>query len=367
MNERDAYIALNMVDGIGPVRVRALLELFGSAAEILAASPEQWCEAKGIGPALANKVHPRVTQVDVAKELKRADKAGAHIVTRVDQNYPKALTEIHDPPLALYVKGTLVPQDVHAIGVVGSRQCTHYGTQSADRLSFQLAKQGYTVISGLARGIDAAAHQGALKGGGRTLAILGTGIDQVYPPEHGELAGKIQESGALISEFPVGFKPNRQSFPQRNRVISGLSKSILVVEASRGSGAMMTVDFANEQGRGVMAVPGRIDNPSAMGCNDLIKNGAKLVADVDDITEEFEFLLPPKPEGREDPEHVKPKPNLTEPEQKIMDVLGREDTAQDDIIRATGLSASEVATALLMLEMKRQITSLPGRMVRKIV
>ena len=198
------------------------------------------------------------------------------------------------------------------------------------------------------------------------MAVLGTGIDQVYPPEHNDLAAKIMEMGALVTEFPVGFKPNRQSFPQRNRVISGLSKSILVVEASRGSGAMMTVDFATEQGRGVLAVPGRIDNPSASGCNDLIKNGAKLVADVDDITEEFEFLLPPKPEGREDAEHAKPKVQLTGVEEKILNHLGREDTEQDEIIRATGLSASEVATALLMLEMKRQITSLPGRMVRKI-
>jgi len=366
VTEREALIALNMVDGIGPVRVRALMDVLGSAEAILQATEKEWTQAKGLGPGLAAKTLPKLRAVEVSKEEKRAKACGAEIVTRCDPSYPKALTEIHDPPLALYVKGTLKSQDVHAIGVVGSRRCTHYGTQSADRLSFQLAKQGYTVISGLARGIDAAAHQGALKGGGRTLAVLGTGIDQVYPPEHNDLAAKIIESGALVTEFPVGFKPNRQSFPQRNRVISGLSKSILVVEASRGSGAMMTVDFATEQGRGVLAVPGRIDNPSASGCNDLIKNGAKLVADVDDITEEFEFLLPPKPEGREDAEHAKPKVQLTGVEEKILNHLGREDTEQDEIIRATGLSASEVATALLMLEMKRQITSLPGRMVRKI-
>ena len=366
MTEREAYIALNMVDGIGPVRVRALLELFESASEIVSASPDLWCEAKGIGPALAQKVHTKLLQADVAEEIRRAKKVGAEIITRADPEYPKALTEIHDPPLALYVKGTLEAGDLHAIAMVGSRRCTHYGTQSADRLAFQLAKQGYTVVSGLARGIDAAAHQGALKGGGRTLAVMGTGIDQVYPTEHVDLSERIIEQGALISEFPVGFKPTRQSFPQRNRIVSGLSKALLVVEASRGSGAMMTVDFATEQDRAVMAVPGRIDNPSASGCNDLIKNGAKLIADVDDITEEFEFLLPPKPEGREDPEHVKPKVQLTEPEEKIMSHLGREDVAQDELIRATGLSASEVATALLMLEMKRQIKSLPGRSVRKI-
>jgi DNA processing protein len=366
VTEREAYIALNMVDGIGPVRVRALLDLFGSVTTVLEASPKDWVEAKGIGPQLAEKIHPRLREADVAGELKRAEKAGAQIITRADEAYPTALTEIHDPPLALYVKGTLEAGDIHAIAMVGSRRCTHYGTQSADRLAFQLAKQGYTVVSGLARGIDAAAHQGALKGGGRTLAVMGTGIDQVYPDEHAVLAERIIDQGALITEFPVGFNPTRQSFPQRNRVISGLSKAILVVEASRGSGAMMTVDFATEQGRTVMAVPGRIDNPSASGCNDLIKNGAKLVSDVDDITEEFEFLLPPTPEGREDPEHVKPKVKLTEDEAVIMDYLGREEVGQDDLIRATGLGASKVATALLMLEMKRQIKSLPGRKVRKI-
>jgi DNA processing protein len=366
VTEREAYIALNMVDGIGPVRVRALLEVFGSATALMEATPASWTEAKGIGTSLAEKIHPKLQQADPVAEEKRAGKYGARIVTRVDPDYPNALTEIHDPPLALYVRGTLEPHDIHAIAVVGSRRCTHYGTQSADRLSFQLAKQGYTVVSGLARGIDAAAHQGALKGGGRTLAVMGTGIDQIYPTEHESLASRIIESGAVISEFPVGFKPTRQSFPQRNRIISGLSKAILVVEASRGSGAMMTVDFATEQGRSVMAVPGRIDNPSAGGCHDLIKSGAKLVTDVDDITEEFEFLLPPQPEGREDPVHSKPKVQLTETEEKILNHLGREDIGQDEVIRQTGLSASEVATAILMLEMKRQIKSLPGQKIRRI-
>lgn len=366
MTEREALIALNLVDGIGPVRVRALMELLGSASAILEAEEAEWIRAEGIGPKLAARILPRLREVDVEQEITRATACGARIITRDDPDYPQALTEIHDPPLALYVKGTLRKQDIHAIGVVGSRRCTHYGTQSADRLSFQLAKQGYTVVSGLARGIDAAAHEGALKGGGRTLAVLGTGIDQVYPPEHQTLADRICESGALLTEFPVGFRPTRQSFPQRNRIVSGLSKALLVVEAARGSGAMMTVDFATEQNRVIMAVPGRIDNPSAGGCHDLIKNGAKLVADVDDITEEFEFLLPPKPEGREDPEHVKPAVQLTEMEEKILQTLGREDVGQDELIRASGLSASEVATAILMLEMKRQIKSLPGRKIRKV-
>lgn len=366
MTEREALIALNMVDGIGPVRVRELMDVLGSAANILEAEVSDWVQAKGVGQVLAEKLKGRLKDLDVQAEIRRAEKLGAHLVTCVDEDYPELLKTIHDPPLALYVKGTLLPQDKHAMAIIGSRRCTHYGTQVADRLSFQLAKQGYTVVSGLARGIDAAAHQGALKGGGRTLAVLGTGIDQIYPAEHDTLAEKIIQQGALISEFPIGFKPTRQSFPQRNRIVAGLCGGTLVVEAARGSGAMMTVDFATEFGRLIFAVPGRIDNPSAGGCNGLIKNGAKLVEDVDDILEEFEYLIPPKPEGREDPVHAKPQVQLNESEKQILEYLGREDSDQDAIIRGTGLSASVVATALLMLEMKRQIKSLPGRKVRKI-
>ncbi|MDF3130737.1 DNA-processing protein DprA [Kiritimatiellaeota bacterium B1221] len=245
MTEREALIALNMVDGIGPVRVRELMQVLGSAANILQADVSDWVQAKGVGQVLAEKLKGRLRDLDVQAEIRKAEKLGAHIVTCVDETYPALLKTIHDPPLALYVKGNLLPQDKHAMAIIGSRRCTHYGTQVADRLSFQLAKQGYTVVSGLARGIDAAGHQGALKGGGRTLAVLGTGIDQIYPAEHAELAGKIVAQGALISEFPIGFKPTRQSFPQRNRIVAGLCGGTLVVEAARGSGAMMTVDFAN--------------------------------------------------------------------------------------------------------------------------
>jgi DNA protecting protein DprA len=245
MTERDAYIALNLFDGIGPVRVRALLDALGSASAILTASVEELTEARGVGRTLAESIRSQAGETDPREELRKAKDLGAHIVSFVDDDYPAALKSIHDPPLALYVKGNLLPADQHAIGIVGSRSCTHYGTQVADRLSFQLAKQGYTVVSGLARGIDAAAHLGAIKGKGRTLAVMGTGIDQVYPPENKDLAASIIENGALLTEFPIGFKPTRQSFPQRNRIISGLAKGVLVVEAAKGSGAMQTVDEAN--------------------------------------------------------------------------------------------------------------------------
>lgn len=365
MTEREAYIVLNRMEGIGPVRVRALLNQLGSASAILGANREALCEAKGVGKALAETILRQADRLDPAEEFERAADHGAMILTRADDDYPEALSKIHDPPLALYIKGSLKRADQHAIAVVGSRHCTHYGMQTADRLSFQLAKQGYTVVSGLARGIDAAAHQGALKGKGRTLAVLGCGIDQIYPPEHEKLAEAVMESGALISEFPVGVAPNRQTFPQRNRIVSGLSRGVLVVEAARGSGAMMTVDEANDQGRLVFAVPGRIDNPSAGGCHHLLKQGAKLVEDVDDILEEFEYLIAPNPAGREDPAHARPQVQLSETEAKLLALIAQEEVEQDWLIRESGLGASAVATALVMLEMKRQVTSLPGRKVRR--
>jgi len=366
VQESDAYVLLNRVEGLGPVKVRSLVSVLGSAAAIPEAGKSDLLQAPGIGEKLADKLLYRLQGLDADQEREAADRLGVQILSYADPAYPKALKEIHDPPLALYIKGSLLPADVHALGVVGSRRCTHYGTQVADRLSFQLAKQGYTVVSGLARGIDAAAHEGSLKGQGRTLAVMGTGIDQIYPSEHQKLAEQISEQGALITEFPIGFKPNRQSFPQRNRIISGLSKGILVVEAARGSGAMLTVDEANAQGRLVFAVPGRIDNPSAGGCNHLIKQGAKLVEDVDDILEEFEYLISPTPQGREDPEHVKPQVQLSEEEHKLLEFLGKREWGQDELIRESGLSASKIATLLLMLEMKRQVQSLPGRQVRRI-
>lgn len=367
MTPREAYIALNLLDGIGPVRVQALVDALGSVDKIFGASVNELCVAKGIGTTLAQKLLSFGDQVDVPAEIEKAEQHHARIITRADDDYPAALAEIYDPPLALYVRGTLAAADVHSIGVVGSRRCTHYGTSVADRLSFQLAKQGYTVTSGLARGIDGAAHEGALKGKGRTIAVLGCGIDQVYPAEHAELARSIAEQGAVMTEFPVGFKPTRQSFPQRNRIISGLSKGILVVEAARGSGAMLTVDEANAQGRLVFAVPGRIDNPSAGGCNQLLKQGAKLVEDVDDILEEFEYLLSPNPEGREDPGHVAaPQVQLSADEQAVLASFTSGEMLVDDVIRQSGLGVAVVSTCLLTLEMKRQVKSLPGRKVAKV-
>lgn len=291
MNERSAHILANMIDNLGPTRVRGLKEFFGSLSEALQASQDDLIKVKGIGRDVAGNIVGQRETKDPAEEEKRAGRLGARLVTPVDEEYPDRLKEIYDPPLALYVRGELVKRDRHAIAMVGSRRSTTYGKQTADRLAYQLAKVGYTVVSGLARGIDTAAHRGALKGGGRTLAVIGSALDKLYPPENEGLAEEISGQGAVISEFPLGREPDRTTFPYRNRIVSGLCLGTCVVEAPPKSGALLTADIALEQGRSVFAVPGRVDSPTSRGTNRLIKNGARLVEDVEDIIEEFEFLI----------------------------------------------------------------------------
>ncbi|MFT5122530.1 MAG: DNA processing protein [Kiritimatiellia bacterium] len=367
MTKREAYIALNLMEGIGPVKVRALITALGSVEAVFDAGRHDLLQADGIGPKLAESILEQVTHLDPAAEEAKTHKLGAHIVTQIDDEYPAILKEIHDPPLALYVMGNILPTDKHSIAVIGSRKISHYGRQVADRLSFQLGKLGYTVVSGLARGIDTAAHMGALKGKGRTIAVLGSALDCLYPTENEALAQQIVESGAVISEFPLGTQPNKTTFPMRNRIVSGLSMGVLVVEAARGSGAMITVDEANAQGRLVFAVPGRIDMPGFSGCHYLLKNGATLVEDVDDITRDFEYLIPPTPEGREDPEYAKPKPKMNANEEKIISCIPEGDSiGVDQLIRDSGVGSGKVNALLIGLEMKRMIRMLPGRRIERL-
>ena len=364
ITKRHAYIALNLMEGIGPVKVRALIAALGSVEAVFEAGNADLLQADGIGPGLAKKILDQVPRLDPAAEEQKADRLGAEIITQLDDDYPEMLKKIHDPPLVLYVLGDLKARDRHSIAVIGSRRVSHYGTQVADRLSFQLAKMGYTVASGLARGIDTAAHMGALKGKGRTIAVLGSALDCLYPTENAQLAEEIADTGAVVSEFPLGTQPGRTTFPMRNRIVSGLSLGVLVVEAAKGSGAMITVDEANAQGRLVFAVPGRIDAPGFSGCHYLIKNGAKLVEDVDDITEEFEYLIPPDPDGREDPEFTRPKVVTNAEEDKVLAALADDGSlGVDALIRASGISSGRVNGLLIGLEMKRLVKMRPGRVV----
>ncbi len=365
MNERDAYISLNLMADIGPVGVRSLAAALGSVPAIFTAARSDLLRADGIGPAQADRILAQRDQLRPDEEAGRAAKLGAQIITPADDTYPKVLLQIHDPPLALYVCGTLEPGDKRAVGVVGSRHTTIYGRETSEKLSYQLAQAGFVVVSGLARGIDTAAHRGALKGGGRTLAVLGGALDCLYPPENADLAREIARHGAVLSEFPLGRKPDKTTFPMRNRIISGLSMGVLVVEAGLGSGALITVDQALDQGRTVFAVPGRIDSPTSRGAHQLIRNGARLVESVDDILDEFEFLIPPGP--RQDRgEAAAARPALLPEEERIVRALEDGEQDLDALTRATGLGAARIGALVIGLEMKRLVRMQPGRIVELI-
>ncbi len=356
MTSREAYIALNMIDEVGPVRVRALLDRFGTPEAILDASRQDLMQVQGVGDEVARNVTGWREAIDLASELDRIDKAGIRVVTRDDADYPKRLREIYDPPLVLYVRGVLNERDALAVGVVGSRRTSLYGQEMSRKLAYQLARVGVTVVSGLARGIDAAAHKGALQAKGRTVAVIGCGIDTVYPPENNKLADEIVEKGgAVVSEFPFGVKPDRQNFPMRNRVISGWSIGVVVVEANLKSGALITAKQAMEQGREVFAVPGRADSVLSRGTNKLIKDGAKLTEDLEDILGEFGYLFPKEKQASET------AIQLSDVERQVMASIGEEEVVVDEIIRATGLTSASVSATLLGLEMKRIVKQLPGR------
>ena len=365
MTSREAYISLNRIEGIGPVRVRALCEGLGSPEAVFTASAAELARVRGVGPKVAENVVAQRGGLDAGREEAAAAKLGARLVTPVDAEYPAPLKNIYDPPLCLYVRGTLEKKDEQALAIVGTRRTSHYGTAQADRLAYQISKAGFTVVSGLARGIDTVAHKAALKAGGRTLAVLGGALDKLYPPENRELAEEIAAHGALISEFPLGREPDRTTFPYRNRIVSGLSKGVLVVEAGLDSGAMNTAEQALEQGRSVLAVPGRVDMEGARGPHRLIQNGARLVEDLADVLKEFEFLFPPTEQARlVRQQDARQRLTLQPAEESVVRALWTEPELDFDVlIRKTGLSSAQMMTLAMQLEMKRVIRRLPGRRV----
>ena len=364
MDSRDALVALNMIENVGPVRVRQLLEYFPDPAAILGASQQQLQKVHGIGAETAMAIANWESSVDLTAELKRVSDFGCHIVTQLDEAYPELLRQIYDPPIVLYVKGQLTAKDKNAVAMVGSRQTTSYGLETARKLAYQLAYIGVTVVSGGARGIDTASHQGALSAKGRTVAVLGTGINIVFPPENAELFERIAANGAVISQYPFNRNADKQSFAIRNRIVAGMTLGTVVVEAHLSSGALITSNFANEYGRQVFAVPGRIDSPRSKGCHDLIKKGAKLCEAAEDILSEFEYLFPASNRPASPSETgVLPALELSENEMKVLDgIQDNDETAIDELIRSSGLPASAVSVALLSLEMKRVVKQLPGKL-----
>ncbi len=360
MNSTEACIALNMLPTVGPVRLRKLLEVFAEPQRVLAAKRSELRAAEGVGNEVADQIANWESIVNLAAELDRICEFGATVLTQESPSYPRPLREIHAPPIVLYVWGELQERDHHAIGIIGARRTTHYGTESAKKLAYQLAYAGLTVISGLARGIDTAAHQGALAAKGRTIAVIGSGLSKLYPPENRGLAEKIRDgNGAIVSEFSMEIEPDRQTFPMRNRIIAGWSHGVLVVEAGLNSGALITASQALEQGRSVYAVPGHINAPSAFGSNRLIQQGAKLVMDASDILDDLQILLPetkPSPEAA-----ARTLPALSDEERRVYDAIESTETAIDDIGRKCELPSATVSSTLLRLELKRLVKQLPGK------
>ena len=373
MTRTEAYLALNLLPKIGPIRVRRLLEVFESPERILTATASELRSVNGIGRDMAETIRNWESLIDLAEEQRRMAEHGIEALTIEDETYPPSLREIHDPPHLLYLRGEILERDRHALAIVGSRRATHYGRESARKLGFQIAHAGLTVISGLARGIDTYAHEAALAAGGRTIAVLGSGVGNIYPPENQALADRIAEpgSGAVISEFPVLYVPDRQSFPLRNRIVSGMSRGILVAEAPARSGALITANQAMEQGRAVYAVPGPIDRPTSEGCNRLIQDGAKLVTNSRDILEDLEMLLPPDA-GRTpvpDPSSLSraAAENLTPVERAVLAGIGDQETPIDTIIDRAKHPIQVVSATLLQLEMKRFVKQLPGKYFVKLI
>lgn len=357
MTETEAFIALNMVPRLGPVRLRRLLEKFGEPQAILKASAHDLASVDGIGAEAAKSIASWESVVDLDNELRRIAEFGATVLTQRSEMYPPTLREIHDPPIVLYVWGELTARDKHGVGVVGTRKPSHYASEAAKKLSYQLAHAGLTIFSGLARGIDTAAHQGALAAQGRTVAVIGSGLMRLYPPENAALARRIAAGhGAVVSEFSMDVKADRQTFPMRNRIISGCSFGLLVVEAGLNSGALISATQATEQGRAVYAVPGRIDQPGTMGSNRLLQQGAKLVICAEDILDDMGMLFSSVP----DLEAPRRDHNLEPEERTIYDALGDDEIHIDALTSKCGLPSYEVSSTLLALEMRRLVKQLPG-------
>jgi DNA processing protein len=359
-----AALTLSCIPGIGPRTQSLLLSRFDTAANVLTQTTEALMSVDGVGPRIASSIVSASSE-QAAILLDECRQLGVNLLQRSTDVYPASLENVDDAPAVLYCRGDYQQADSLAIGIVGSRRCTAYGRKQAEKIAGSLARAGFTVISGLARGIDAAAHRGALNAGGRTIAVLATGVREIYPPEHADLAIEVSRNGCLLSEHPLHQKPRPGLFPQRNRIISGLSLGVVVIEASRNSGALYTARHAYEQGREVFAVPGPIDSLASAGCHDLIRDGAILIRNVDDILAELGPLSTPTTTSDNvvvrNPREMK----LNDQEQEVLNAISTSPVHVDDILRATKLDHSRVLSTLTVLEMRRFIRRLPGNVFQR--
>lgn len=356
MNNFESLVSLNLIPQIGSVRLGELLKYFGEPQNIFKASRQS------LEPVVGGSISQSIVSFDTGnldRDLAQAKKAGLEIITLFDEGYPLNLKQIPGLPIVLYVSGKITGADNLSLGIVGSRRASLYGLSSAEKFAAELALNNLTIVSGMARGVDTYAHHGALKVSGRTIAVMGSGFNHIYPPENRGLADRISKSGAVVSEFPMDTKPLAQNFPRRNRLISGLSLGVLVTEAARNSGALITVDFALEQGREVFALPGRIDSCGSMGTNDLLKQGAKLVTCSEDILEELNPGISwendqTAPRGQENVSCVKE-------EDLLYNCINREAMAIDELVEKASLPISQISSLILKLQFKKLIKELPGK------
>ncbi len=354
------WLSLKLIRGVGNSIFLRLLQVFGSPDKALEADEDDLIDA-GIRRDIARNIRKKDFLLDPEEEIKKLRRLNARIITYDDPEYPSILKEIDYPPVLLYALGRKIPYNQFFIAIVGSRNASHYGMRAAENISYRLAKLGIEIVSGMARGIDTYAHKGALKADGYTIAVLGTGIDVIYPRENKGLFQQIRENGTIITEFPTGTPPDGKNFPIRNRIISGISRGVLVVEAAKRSGSLITASFALNQGREVFAIPGMIDSIRSQGTHFLIKQGAKLVEDVEDILEEFGIKI----EESQDKKDHKPLVKLSNQEKKIYECLDETPVHIDEIIRSTELDPSEVLSTLLRMELKGIVRQMPGRLFVK--
>ncbi len=361
MNDRECCIFLNLLS-IGYRTAQKLKIEFGSLSEAIQADRGHLLHLAGVRQKSIEAILEKRELPIVAKEMELADKAGCTILTIDDDEYPRQLKEIATPPLVLYVKGELTNADANAMAIIGTRKPTQYGKTMAFEIGHDLAQRGVTVVSGLAKGLDTQAHRGALKAGGRTLAILGSGLLRLYPKENDKLARAIIEQGAVISEFPLETNPFRSNFPIRNRIISGLSQGTIVVEAAAKSGSLITAGFAIDQGRTVFAVPGNIDQPTSAGTNHLIHQGAVLYESVDTVFRELSTLTGTTPQPNDKKvDNTAEKINLSAEEKKVLALLEHRPLHMDELTETSNLSAPHLSVLLLTLEMKQLVAQLPGK------
>lgn len=352
-------LRLALIPGIGPRMQSTLLETFGSATAAINAQIRDLRQVAGIGPKLIETFTEHRESAAAELEFEACQERGIRIMLAEDADYPPLLRTTPDFPNVLYCRGRIEPRDALAVAIVGARRGTHYGLKHAERFASALARAGMTIVSGLARGIDSAAHRGAISAGGRTIAITATGVWNIYPPENDELAQQIIEHGAIISEFPIDQRISAGLFPQRNRIISGLSTGVIVAEATQKSGALHTARHAMEQGRDVFAIPGPIDSLASVGCHNLIRDGAILARDVDDVLESlgpFEPVVTSESETVHSPREL----TLTDQERAVLNLVSTEPQHLDEIVQSADFASSRVMSTLTMLEVKRMVRRLPG-------